>query len=73
MARQSQREQILQYLKNGNSITQMEAIEMFGCTRLAARINEIRDAGYPIKSKMISSKNRYGVPISYCQYSIQRE
>ena len=73
MARQSQREQILQYLKNGNSITQMEATEMFGCTRLAARINELRDAGYPIKSKMISSKNRYGVPMSYCQYSIQRE
>ena len=73
MARQSQREQILQYLKNGNSITQMEAIELFGCTRLAARINELRDEGYPIKSKMISSKNRYGVPMSYCEYSIQRE
>lgn len=73
MAKQSQRDLILQYLESGNSITQMEAIEMFGCTRLAARINELRDAGYPIKSKMISSKSRYGVPISYCQYSIQRE
>lgn len=73
MAKKSQREMILDYLENGYSITQMEAIELFGCTRLAARINELRDEGYPIKSKMISSKNRYGVPMSYCEYSIQRE
>lgn len=73
MAKQSQRDLILKYLESGKSITQIEATEMFGCTRLAARINELRDAGYPIKSKMISSKSRYGVPTSYCQYSIQRE
>ena len=73
MAKKSQREMILDYLENGYSINQMEAIELFGCTRLAARIKELRDAGYPIKSKRISSKSRYGVPINYCQYSIQRE
>lgn len=70
MARKSQKEMILEYMESGNSITQIEATERFGCTRLASRINELRNEGYDIRSKTKTSKNRYGVTTTYSQYSI---
>ena len=45
---QSQNIEILRHLRAGKSVTQMEAYGMFQCTRLAARINDIKkilDAG----------------------------
>ena len=39
---QAQYKRIAEYLMAGNSITQMEALNMFGCFRLASRINDIK-------------------------------
>jgi hypothetical protein len=33
---------------SGNSITAFEALQLFGCLRLAARIHDIRKMGYSI-------------------------
>ena len=41
----SQCEQILRYLEDVGSITPMEAIEQFGCLRLAARIADLKKLG----------------------------
>ena len=41
----SQNEQILDWLRQGRSITPREAILNFNCYRLAARISELRDRG----------------------------
>jgi len=41
---------ILEYLKKGNSITPLEALEKFGTIRLGARIYELRQRGYNIKT-----------------------
>ena len=54
---QSQKKQILSYLKTGKSLTQMEALYKFGCFRLAARICELRDDGWVIKSESIKLNN----------------
>ena len=40
--------QLLRYLREHKSITPMEALEEFGCYRLAARIYDLRVAGHPI-------------------------
>ncbi|AXI04357.1 helix-turn-helix domain-containing protein [Aquirhabdus parva] len=48
MSTSGQAAAILQALKNGESITQAEAIPRFSCYRLAARINELRAAGHKI-------------------------
>ena len=48
---QSQKKQILDYLKNGKSLTQMEALNLFGCFRLASRICELREEGVNIKTE----------------------
>ena len=44
---------ILQHLQNGNSLTSLEALNMFGCMRLPARIDNLRKDGHKIITTMI--------------------
>lgn len=60
MTKKSQKESILEYLESGHSITQMEALNLFGCSRLAPRIGELRKDGYQIESKPVRVKTRSG-------------
>ena len=46
----SQNKAIKAHLEAGNSITQLEAYRMFECTRLAARIKDLKAAKLPIAS-----------------------
>lgn len=46
----SQNQQILDHLKNNPSITPLEALQKFGCFRLAARIHDLRDKGHEIET-----------------------
>jgi hypothetical protein len=48
----TQSAQILSALKKGKKLTAIKALRDFGCFRLAARINELRDKGYDIKSRL---------------------
>lgn len=50
----SQMKRIAEYLVKGNSITPIEALELFGCFRLGARIADIKQRyGWEIESKLI--------------------
>lgn len=49
----SQLNQIRARLDKGQSITAMGALAAFGCFRLAARIKELRDQGYPVNTQII--------------------
>ena len=51
--------QILEALKEG-PITSKQAADDYGVYRLAARVHDLRDAGYPIISKKIKVRNRNG-------------
>ena len=62
--------EVLNHLLTGSSITSMEAISLYGATRLSAIIFNLRDKGYSISTTMISSKNRYGNTVSYAEYKI---
>ena len=44
---------IMQYLHNGNSLTSLEALNMFGCMRLPARVDDLRKEGHKIITTMI--------------------
>jgi len=48
----SHREKILTALKAGDTLTPMDALRRFGCFRLAARVNELRDEGLQIQSRI---------------------
>lgn len=51
---------ILDYMKKGFAITQMEALNLFGCFRLASRIHDLRVRGENIiveKVKLANGKH----------------
>lgn len=53
----SQCNAILEYMRRGNTITGLEALNLFGCFRLPARISDLRKVGHIISSKMIKLAN----------------
>lgn len=50
---QSQAKRILDYLKAGNGITPMDALDLFGCFRLGARIADLKKMGYDIVTERV--------------------
>lgn len=50
----SQNELIKAWLLNGKSITPIEALNMFGCFRLSARIANLREEGMPVVTDMVT-------------------
>ncbi len=48
--------QILNYLKAGKSLTAIEALNRFGCFRLAARIQNLKDDGNNIMTQFVTLK-----------------
>lgn len=69
MNRTSQTNAILEHLKKGESITSMDALNMFKCFRLAARIYDLRKNGWEIEETLIKSEtgNRYA------EYKLKKE
>lgn len=47
---------MLHYLEQGNTITQLEAMQTFGLWRLAATIHSLRAKGHRIESQMIRTR-----------------
>lgn len=48
----TQNQNILQYLKAGNRITPLEALNKFGSLRLGARIHDLKRLGYNIQKEI---------------------
>lgn len=66
----SQSDQILAHLQSGQTITSLEAIELYGCTRLGGRIYDLHEAGHKIISEMIPVTNRAGKTVRVARYSL---
>jgi hypothetical protein len=54
----SQNDQIAAWLQSGKTITPLEALRRFKTMRLAARINNLRDAGMRIKSGFVDHRGK---------------
>lgn len=52
----SQTNDILRHLAKGKSLTPLEALERFGCLRLAARVNDLRLRGHRIDTDIVQTK-----------------
>ena len=63
----SQNKQIADYLNKGKKLTPIDALNKFGCFRLAARIADLRNEGMSIVTNTIKLKNKKQV----AQYSIK--
>jgi hypothetical protein len=46
------------WLLNGRSITQLDALNMFGCFRLSARIANLREEGFDIVTDMVNVNDK---------------
>ena len=54
---QSQASKILDHMLRGHAITGLEALELYGCFRLPARIADIVKSGFPVQSKYVTTPN----------------
>lgn len=67
----NQKNQILKFLKQGHTLTQAEAINFFGCYRLSAIINCLRNAGYEIVTHKEKNKLSQGTHARYELLQVQ--
>jgi hypothetical protein len=64
----SQVENIKDHLENGNSITPLDALNLFGCFRLSDVIFRLRNSGLNISMELIKMPNKKGK--GYSKYTL---
>ena len=69
----SHERQIKEYMEQHGSITSMEAIRAFGCTRLAARIADLKRHGEKIDREMVEVRDRNGETTRVARYFFVEE
>lgn len=67
MENKSQNEQIRQHLEAGKTITPLEALSLFGCLRLGARIHNLKAMGLAICSQLVEQNGK-----RFAQYSLAK-
>lgn len=67
----TQNKEILAFMKEGHTITQFEAARLFSCYRLSARIHDLRELGYDIKTTMKTGKKPNGNTCNYAEYELK--
>ena len=51
----SQASMILDHMMQGNRITGIDALNLFGCFRLPARIADLKEDGWPVRSEFVTT------------------
>lgn len=67
----TQEKAILNHLLTKGSITQAQAVRLYGCYRLSARILTFRKMGYKIDTEYKTGKTRYGTTTTYANYILR--
>lgn len=71
MEKTNKTNEVLNYLKTHDYITSMDAIELFGATRLSAIIFCLRKKGYDIDTVKVEGIDRYGNSMVYGRYFLR--
>ena len=66
-ATQTQSDMILAALNGGRSLTAIDALNEFGCFRLAARVADLRGLGHQIETEFIEHDGK-----RFASYSLRR-
>ena len=64
----TQTEMILEHMQKNGGITQADAIRLFGCYRLGARVYDLKERGIDVQKTMVPGVNRYGKRTRYARY-----
>ena len=67
----TQRERVLDWLKQGKTLTRYEALTELGIFELSARIVELKQEGHKIETEMIEVRNRWGEKCRVASYSME--
>lgn len=70
----TQKEEILQYIKDNGSITPMDAFYNLGITKLATRVGEMRRKGIKFEIVIEKRRNKYNTrTVRYARYFLSKE
>lgn len=58
---------IEQHLRSGKTITPIEALDLYGCFRLGARIWDLKDQGLDIATEIVNNGRK-----RYARYSLKQ-
>ena len=64
----SQCDRILIHLQSGKTINPLQALNLYGCFRLGARIYDLKQAGFDIDSRLVHENG-----VQYAEYSMRGE
>lgn len=64
----TQKDRIINYIREFGSITSKEAYDDLGITQLATRIKELKEDGHEFKTEWGNSKNRFGEKVEFKRY-----
>ena len=68
----SQNKLILAHLKEGNSLTALDALQNYGCFRLASRINDLKNQGHAIINVPKKVMTRKNGNVTVAEYFLER-
>lgn len=71
MSKTTQYDRILRHINDFGSITQAEATNEYGISRLASRIYDLKKRGFEFDTVTVYGKNRYGEKTKFTRYSIR--
>ena len=66
----TQRQLVLQHLRQGEPITQFQALRDYGIQRLAARVHELRQDGHPVEDRTVEVRRAHGGTARVSEYYI---
>lgn len=64
----TQKDRIINYIREFGSISSWEAYKDLGITQLGARIDQLKKEGYEFRTEWKSSTNRFGEKTEYKRY-----
>ena len=64
----SQKQRIINYIRQFGSISSWEAYKDLGVTQLVTRIKELKEQGYEFRTEWENSTNRFGERTDYKRY-----
>lgn len=69
----TQCQRVLKYMNDFGTINPMQALFDLSVMRLGARIWDLRKKGWPIITRMVVCKNRYGKTTKFAEYRLEEK
>lgn len=66
----TQQDRILEYLKEGKTLTRLNAWDNLGILEAPARISELRNKGHQIQTGFKTILNRYGEKVKIAEWRL---